>query len=151
MKNEEHYRIRIALFRNTNEKLFIFIYNNLKEIIHIMKLSKYSTETKTYVKSVIEYITNKYGELPPQWEAIITLLADNLELYQQCKQSVNENGIFNADTGRKNPLLTTMKDLQATIIKQIQHLGLSPYAVSKIKDDKEDDTEDYLNELTNGE
>lgn len=31
MKKEKHYRIRIALFRNTNEKLFIFIYNNLKK------------------------------------------------------------------------------------------------------------------------
>ncbi len=116
-----------------------------------MKLSKYSTETKTYIKSVIEYLTKKYGELPPQWEAIITLLADNLELYNECKQSVNENGIFNTTTGRKNPLLTTMKDLQATIIKQIQHLGLSPYAISKIKDDKEDDTDEFIESLTNGE
>lgn len=115
-----------------------------------MDKKKYSKATKTYINNVEEYLTNKYGELPPQWDAIITLLADNLELYNECKLSVKENGIYNTNTGRKNPLLTTMKDLQATIIKQIQHLGLSPYAVSKIKDDKEDDTEDFIEALTNG-
>jgi hypothetical protein len=43
-----------------------------------------------------------------------------------------------------------MKDLQATIHKQIQHLGLSPYAISKIKMSSEDDTDDFINDLTNG-
>ena len=108
-------------------------------------------ETQKYINSVREYIEHKYNEVPPQWEAIITLLADNLDIYQECKKSIRANGIYDANTGRKNPLLSTVKDLQSTIIKQIQHLGLSPYAISKIKDDKEDDTEDYLNELTNGE
>ena len=42
-----------------------------------------------------------------------------------------------------------MKDLQATIIKQIQHLGLSPYAISKIKTDSPDDTDDFIDTLTN--
>lgn len=113
-----------------------------------MKLSKYSTETKTYIKSVNEYLINKYGELPPQWEAIILLLADNLELYAQCKSSVANNGIFDATTGRKNPLLSTMKDLQATIIKQVQHLGLSPYALSRLGSNDEDNTDDYIEMLT---
>jgi len=36
-------------------------------------------------------------------------------------------------------------------MKQIQHLGLSPYAISKIKDDKEDDTDSFIESLTNGE
>jgi hypothetical protein len=33
-------------------------------------------------------------------------------------------------------------------MKQIQHLGLSPYAVSKIKDAMDDDTDDYIESLT---
>lgn len=115
-----------------------------------MDKKKYSKATKTYINNVEAYLSKKYGEVPPEWDAILMLLADNLELYNECKSSVKENGIFNNNTGRKNPLLTTMKDLQATIIKQIQHLGLSPYAVSKIKDDKEDDTEDFIEALTNG-
>lgn len=117
---------------------------------HKMKLSHYSTSTQNYIKAVNEYLANKYGQVKPEWDATLTLMADNLDLYNECKESVRENGIYNAENGKKNPLLTTMKDLQATIIKQIQHLGLSPYAVSKIKDEKEDDTDDYIESLTNG-
>lgn len=100
------------------------------------------------VEAVREYLTSKYGEVKPEWEIIISLLADNIELYKECRESIKENGIYDIETGKKNPLLTTVKDLQATIMKQIQHLGLSPYAVSKIKDAIDDDTEDYIESLT---
>lgn len=116
-----------------------------------MDLKKYSKTTKQYIESVTNYLTAKYGEVPQEWDAILILLADNLDLYKECSESVKKNGIYNAETNRKNPLLATMKDLQATIIKQIQHLGLSPYAVSKIKDTPEDDTDDFIDRLTNGE
>jgi len=116
-----------------------------------MNLNNYTESTERYISNVIDYLTKKYGEVPSEWEAILMLLGDNLDLYNECRESVRINGIYNADNGKKNPLLTTMKDLQATIIKQIQHLGLSPYAVSKIKDMGEDDTDSYIEALTNGE
>ena len=119
------------------------------QIINIMVLSKYTNGTKKYLKAVAEYLTNKYGELPAQWEQLIYLLGDNIDLYNQCKESVEQNGIFDPTTGKKNPLLSTMKDLQATIIKQVQHFGLSPYAVSKIKIGEEDSTDDLIEALTN--
>lgn len=104
--------------------------------------------TKKTMNGVREYLSNKYGEIPQQWEVMLSLLEDNIELYQQCKKSVDENGIFNKEDFKKNPLLSTMKDLQATIIKQIQHLGLSPYAESKIRQTGEDDTDDFIEALT---
>ena len=112
-----------------------------------MKIANYTTATQNYIKAVNDYLIKKYGKVQPEWDATLMLMADNLDLYQECKESVRENGIYNADNGKKNPLLTTMKDLQATIIKQIQHLGLSPYAVSKIKIGEEDNTEDFIEEL----
>ena len=112
-----------------------------------MKMSHYSYSTQSYSKSVNDYLTKKYGKVQPEWDATLMLMADNLDLYQMCKESVKENGIYNAENGKKNPLLTTMKDLQATIIKQIQHLGLSPYSAAKIKMDSEDDTEDFIEDL----
>lgn len=105
--------------------------------------------TKDYISEVEKFLISKYGSVNPEWKALIELLADNLDLYNQCKQSVRNNGIYDANTGKKNPLLATMKDLQASIIKQIQHLGLSPYAISKIKVDAEDDTEDFIEDLIN--
>lgn len=112
-----------------------------------MKISSYTKPTQDYIKSVNDYLTSKYGKVNPEWEGILILMADNLDLYKECKKSVKENGIYDISNGKKNPLLTTMKDLQATILKQIQHLGLSPYAVSKIKTETEDDTEDFVESL----
>lgn len=105
-------------------------------------------KTKELINSVREYLSNKYGTIKPEWELTLTLLQDNIELYQNCQQSIHQHGIYDAMTGKKNPLLTTMKDLQATILKEIQHLGLSPYAASKIKDAVEDDSDDYISSLT---
>lgn len=109
---------------------------------------KKTTYTKKMMTGIREYLSGKYGEIPLQWEAILGLLQDNIDLYQQCKKSVEDNGIFDKDDYKKNPLLSTMKDLQTTIIKQIQHLGLSPYAESKIKQSGEDDTDDFIDSLT---
>lgn len=105
--------------------------------------------TKKIIDSINKYLIEKYGEVKPEWETIMYLLGDNLDLYKECRDSIKQNGIFDVNTYKKNPLLSTCKDLQATIMKQIQHLGLSPYAAAKIKMDVEDDTEDYIESLTN--
>ena len=112
-----------------------------------MNIKNYSKQTQDIITAANESLIEKYGKVNAEWEAVIMLLADNLDLYKMCKKSVKDNGIYNADNGKKNPLLSTMKDLQATIMKQVQHLGLSPYAVSKIKIDEDDNTEDYIEEL----
>lgn len=113
-----------------------------------MNYSKYSKKTREYLQSVESFLINKYGSISEEWSAILFLLADNLDLYEDCKKSVKENGLYDSNTGKKNPLLCTMKDLQATIHKQIQHLGLSPYAISKIKVESEDNTDDFIEDLT---
>ena len=110
-------------------------------------MAKYKKNTKNYIEAVREYIQQKYGEVKPEWEAIIILLADNLELYNKCIEKINEDGLMLTAT-LKHPLLSTAKDLQATILKQVQHLGLSPYAVSKIRVGEEDDTDDFIAQLT---
>ena len=90
-------------------------------------------EIKEYIQSVEDYLKEKYGHVNDEWKAILYLLKDNLTLYEECKESIKENGIYDKQSGRKNPLLSTMKDLQATILKEVQHLGISPYSSSKIK------------------
>lgn len=113
-----------------------------------MKYTQYSKFTKNYLNSVERFLTEKYGSVKEEWESVLFLLAENLDLYIQCKESVKANGIYDASTGRKNGLLTTMKDLQATIMKQVQHLGISPYSASKIKQEVDDDNEDFIEALT---
>ena len=113
-----------------------------------MNYKRYSKATRKYMESVEEYLISQYGSVKNEWESSLLLLADNLDLYENCKLSVEANGIFNPDTYKKNPLLATMKDLQAQILKIFQHLGLTPYAVSKINHQAEDDTDDFLDNLT---
>lgn len=104
-------------------------------------------ETKKYIKNVRKYLVDRYGKVNDEWEGVISLLADNMDLYIKCKEEIEKTGIFDAAGYKKNPLLSTMKDLQATILKQIQHLGLSPYSSAKINDKTEDDTDDFLENL----
>lgn len=108
-------------------------------------------EIKLYIESVREYLINKYGSLKPEWECIIMLLKDYIIRYIQVRESINVNGIYDKNTSRKNPLLTTEKDIIASILKLSQKLGISPWDLSKIKTEVEDDTDDYIRNLTNAE
>ncbi|MCI9607770.1 MAG: P27 family phage terminase small subunit [Muribaculaceae bacterium] len=105
-------------------------------------------DVKKYIKLIESYLTEKYGEIKGEWKLILSLLEDNISLYFECKEELKNIGMFDKATYKKNPLLATLKDLQATILKQIQHLGLSPYAANKITDIAEDDSEDFINNLT---
>lgn len=109
----------------------------------------YSEETATYIGSIEKYLINRYGAVKPEWQLMLHLLADNVEQYKQVMAIIEEVGAWNYERGVKNPLLSTAKDLQATIFKQVQHLGISPYSDAKIKVNAEDDTDDFLSYLTN--
>lgn len=113
-----------------------------------MQYKNNTIETKKYLKTIEKYLKEQYGEVKDEWYGVMQLLADNFDLYNKCKQSVIDNGIYDAETGKKNPLLTTIKDLQATILKEVQHLGISPYAANKIKVEAEDNSDDFIDNLT---
>lgn len=106
-------------------------------------------KSKQIESDIRDYLNSTFGEVKPEWELIISLLLDNINLYKECKVILKKEGLFNSTTYKKNPLIATIKDLQASMIKQIQHLGLSPYAASKIKEDIED-TDNFIEDLTNG-
>ena len=95
--------------------------------------------TETQLNYIIAYLTEKYGEVKPQWWGIIQQIGDNLTMIDECKQSIKENGIYNPKNGKKNPLLSTIKDLQGQILKAYQQLGVTPWSASKIKDDNQTD------------
>ena len=97
---------------------------------------------RNYIYDIKKFLQDTYeADEHHEWKMILALLEVNLILYQMCKETVQAEGVFNKVTGKKNPLLSTMKDLQATIMKQVQHLGISPYAVAKIKTQSEEDDE----------
>lgn len=104
------------------------------------KISKY----RAYIE---KYLTKEFGEIPLAYEFQLDLFFDNLIQYYHIKAIVADTGIYDSETGRKNPLLSTQKDLQALILKQGQMFGLNFWSKSKIKMGETDDTEDFIGGL----
>lgn len=110
--------------------------------------NEYTQTTVKYLTNVRKYLKEKYGKVSPEWEQPLEILADNLELYQQCKESIKNDGLLLvAKNGAftKNSLIKVMFDAQIQITKIIQEFGLTPKSASKINLVEEDD--DTLKEL----
>ena len=101
---------------------------------------------KKYMKEVREYLTQKYGDIPLAFESSLFMLQENLEDYILYKEQIAKTYIIDQD-GKKNPLISSVKDLEACIMKIWQHLGLTVYSQSKIKNTEEDTTEDFIDGL----
>lgn len=109
----------------------------------------YSTATSKYLTNVRKYLKDKYGKVNPEWEQPLEILADNLELYQLCKESIKKDGLLLvAKNGAytKNPLIKVELDAQVQITKFLSEFGLTPKAQSKIQLNN-DDEDDELREL----
>lgn len=105
---------------------------------------------KVYRKQIEDYLIGRYGKIQPEWALVIDLLIDNLIKYQKLQEVIDEYGYFNKDTFKTNPAIARQKDIQASIFKQIQSLGLSPYHNSKIKVIEQDDQANLLASLLTG-
>lgn len=113
------------------------------------KNNEYSTSTAKYINAVKKYLKEKYGKVNPEWEQPLEILADNLELYQQCKESIKKDGLMliaKNGCATKNPLIKVQLDAQVQITKFLSEFGLTPKAQSKIVLNN-DDEDDELREL----
>lgn len=98
------------------------------------------------IETIKAYLISKYDKISDEWNVIIDMLSDNLEQYNDIKNEIKRTGYFFAETGKRNPLLTSLKDLQLTITKQLQILGIGPLYASKIKN-LDNSTTDVLSSL----
>lgn len=103
--------------------------------------------TKNY-NNVLQHLKEKYGNINPEWSLTLDLLKENIDLYNQCMENIKQYGIYDPERKTKHPLLSTAKDLQATILKMVQQFGLTPWAASKILDHNTEEEEDFINGLT---
>ena len=109
-----------------------------------MSKNNYSTNTIKYITNVKKYLKEKYGKVNNEWETILEILADNLELYQQCREGIKKDGLLLvAKNGAmtRNPLIKTQLDAQIQINKLLDSFGLTPKAAAKINLTNEDDEE----------
>lgn len=108
----------------------------------------YSTSTLKYIAAIKKFLKQKYGKINDEWALGLELLADKVELYEKCKESVNNDGLLLvAKNGAytRNSLIKTMFDCEIQITKYLAEFGLSPRSAAKIN--LVNDDEDSLKEL----
>lgn len=104
----------------------------------------YSTSTVKYIAAVKKLLKTKYGKLNDEWSMPLELLADKVELYQKCRDSINNDGLLLvAKNGAytRNSLIKTMFDCEIQISKYLAEFGLTPRAAAKINFVSDDDEE----------
>lgn len=116
------------------------------------KKSDYSAPTQNFIKSVQNYLKRKFSTINDEWMGTLAILADNYELYSNCKQQIKKDGLMISDrfgTLVKHPLLKVQNDAQIQIIKLLNEFGLTPKSASKLNiEEQEEETPltNFLNE-----
>lgn len=82
--------------------------------------------------SEVDEETGEVG-LNPEFEILLDMLVDNLDLLSECRKSIKKVGIYDVQTKKRNPLLTVQKETQSTIIKLLSLLAIPPYYASRVK------------------
>ncbi|MCQ2978727.1 MAG: P27 family phage terminase small subunit [Clostridia bacterium] len=113
-----------------------------------MKKQRKRMKKKSNLDIINDAMIAKYGEIKPEWKTLIEMYCDNLDLYAAMQQTLKETGLYDPNTGKKNPLISSIKDIQTTMMKQQQKLAISPWDESKINITNEED-DDFLSELNN--
>lgn len=114
-----------------------------------MKTNSYPADVRADMKAIEEYLKTTHGDISPEWGTTLRLIGDNLHLYRQCREAVEKYGIYNPTTGRKSPLLSTLKDLNTTLIKQFSEIGITPYSQGRIKRPDTETPQDFIGSLLN--
>lgn len=114
----------------------------------LSKYKKYTSDTQTRMCEIEDSIVERYGTVPPKFNAALFLLADNLDLLAECRATLEREGLYNAVEGKRNPLVVSVGNLTAAISASLKSLGVTPYAEGLLKSDEAEDTEDFINKLT---
>lgn len=108
-----------------------------------MDLQRYKKYDKR-VYEAVQYLT-KDLELHENYILSLDLLADNLELYYQARDDIQDRGFsITKDNGQvvKNPALQSYNNCQQTIIKLLNSFPTNPLTKARIKKLNEDGTDD---------
>ena len=98
------------------------------------------------------FLQKKFGNINCEWIPSLFMLADNLHIFNLCKDQIKKDGIMITDRFNvlvKHPLIKVQTDAQIQIVKLLNEFGLTPKSVGKLKQvDEEND--DLLESLMNG-
>lgn len=112
----------------------------------------YSTEVQNYMWAVHSYLQKKFGTINDEWIMTLMMLADNLEMFIQCRKQIKETGLLITNRFgvlEKNSLIKVQNDAQIQIVKLLNEFALTPKSAEKIKEVEEYDDSplaQFLNE-----
>jgi len=113
------------------------------------RYADFSPVTQTFMNAVEKHLTDKFSKIETQWDGLLMMLADNYELFFNCRQQIKKDGLMiqnrfgNYD---KHPLIKVQNDAQIQIVKLVQEFGLSPRSIAKINVENNDEDE-FLKKL----
>ena len=113
--------------------------------------TEYSEEIQNYMYVIHKFLNKKFGNINDEWIPTLTMLADNLYIFNLCKEQIRKDGLMIVDRFNvlvKHPLIKVQNDSQIQIVKLLNEFGLTPKSVGKLKSEEEND--DFLNDLING-
>lgn len=113
------------------------------------KYSEYSLKTQAFMNAVEKHLMDKFNEITPHWDGLLQMLAVQVDLYNQCKEQIKQDGLMVQDRfggSVKHPLLKVQTDALIQIGKLSQDFGLNPRSLKglNIQNNNEDE---FLNEL----
>ncbi|MFT0318925.1 P27 family phage terminase small subunit [Bacteroides thetaiotaomicron] len=104
--------------------------------------SMYNEEVQTVMKHIHSYLIKKYKRIQNEWLAPLSMLADNYNIFFQCRDAIKLDGLMVVDRFGalvKHPLLKTQTDAQIQIVKLLAEFGLSPKSAAKLNDDTDEE------------
>ena len=113
--------------------------------------TEYSEEIQNCMYVIHKFLNKKFGNINDEWIPSLSMLADNLHIFNLCKEQIRKDGLLITDRFNvltKHPLIKVQNDAQIQIVKLLNEFGLSPKSVGKLKAEEEND--DFLNDLING-
>lgn len=114
--------------------------------------TEYSEEIQNYMYVIHKFLNKKFGNINDEWIPTLTMLADNLYIFNLCKEQIRKDGLLITDRFNvlvKHPCLKIQNDAQIQIVKLLNEFGLTPKSVGKLKAE-EDENNDFLDSLING-
>lgn len=114
--------------------------------------TEYSEEIQNYMYVIHKFLNKKFGNINDEWIPTLTMLADNLYIFNLCKEQIRKDGLMITDRFNvlvKHPLIKVQNDAQIQIVKLLNEFGLTPKSVGKLKAE-EDENNDFLDSLING-
>lgn len=113
------------------------------------RYSEYSRETQTFMLAVEKHLMDKFNDITPHWEGLLGMLAVQVDLYNQCKEQIKQDGLMVRDrfgSMVKHPLIKCQTDALIQINKLSQDFGLNPRSLKGLNI-QENNEDEFLNEL----